>query len=88
MFRRSGGTSIDSADEYCVRPPNAIEPRSGVSRPAIARRSVVLPQPNLRYKFTLNSLADQLTFMGKTGGVTVQINGSLPVAGGRDRTAG
>lgn len=43
---------------------------------------------NLRYKFVLNALADQLTFQGKTGGATVTVNGTLPVAGGRDRTNG
>lgn len=43
---------------------------------------------NLRYRFLLNSLADQLTFQGKTGGVTVTVNGALPVGGGRDRTNG
>lgn len=43
---------------------------------------------HLRYKFLLNSLADQLTFQGKSGGVTVNVNGVLAVAGGRDRTNG
>ena len=43
---------------------------------------------NLRYKFVLNSLADQATFQGKTGGASVTVNGTLPVAGGRDRTNG
>ncbi|UWP80410.1 hypothetical protein [Dactylosporangium fulvum] len=43
---------------------------------------------HLRYKFLLSPTADQGTFQGKTGSLTVTISGSTPVAGGRDRTTG
>ncbi|MFI5495861.1 TasA family protein [Actinoplanes sp. NPDC051859] len=43
---------------------------------------------HLRYKFLLNPSADQATFQGKTGTISVTIGGSTPVTGGRNRTAG
>lgn len=42
---------------------------------------------HLRYKFTLNSLAD-VSFQGTSGSVTVSISGSSAVSGGQDRTSG
>jgi len=43
---------------------------------------------HLRYKFVLSPSADQATFQGTSGTVSVTIGGSTPVVGGRDRTAG
>ena len=45
MFRLFGGTLILFAVSNTVRSPNAIEPFSAVSRPAMHRSVVVLPQP-------------------------------------------
>src|SRR6266487_3256577 len=42
--RRSGGTTDWTVDS--TRPPTRISPPSGLSRPAISRKVVVLPQPD------------------------------------------
>src|SRR6266545_3131046 len=45
MLRLLGGTSTCLAASKTVWSPNAIEPASAVSRPAMQRSVVVLPQP-------------------------------------------
>src|SRR5262245_35752360 len=43
--RRLGATKMPRLDGYTTRPPTAISPERGRSRPAIERSVVVLPQP-------------------------------------------
>jgi hypothetical protein len=45
MRRRLGGTNVPRTDEDTVTPAISISPASGVSRPALQRSSVLLPQP-------------------------------------------
>jgi hypothetical protein len=45
MRRRLGGTNVPRTDENTVTPAISISPASGVSRPALQRSSVLLPQP-------------------------------------------
>jgi hypothetical protein len=45
MFRLFGGTLIRESASKTERSPNAIEPSSAVSNPAMHRSVVVLPQP-------------------------------------------
>src|SRR3954453_7736202 len=45
MFRLFGGTFVRFVASKTVRSPNAIDPSSAVSRPAMQRSVVVFPQP-------------------------------------------
>src|SRR6266513_4448045 len=43
--RRFGGTKTPRCEEYTISPPTEISPCRGLSRPAMERKVVVLPQP-------------------------------------------
>src|SRR5882724_6079080 len=43
--RRFGGTNTPRCEEYTISPPTEISPCRGLSRPAMERSVVVLPQP-------------------------------------------
>src|SRR6267143_2971 len=43
--RRFGGTNTPRCEEYTISPPTEISPCRGLSRPAMERNVVVLPQP-------------------------------------------
>src|SRR5882762_7733024 len=43
--RRFGGTKMPRCEEYTTSPPTEISPCRGLSRPAMERSVVVLPQP-------------------------------------------
>src|SRR5262245_33637095 len=43
--RRLGATKVPRREDHTTRPPTAISPERGRSRPAIERNVVVLPQP-------------------------------------------